>query len=80
MIFKSGIRPQEPFRAGDPASQYEQRPMANSYPPQGMLSAAFHEVKTNPPKILAKTRRKSGAARARKQAIAIAISKAKRGY
>lgn len=37
---------------------------------------AFHEVKVNPPKILAKTRRKSGAAAADDQRIAIALSKA----
>lgn len=44
----------------------------------GMLSAAFHEVKHNPPKILAKTRRKFGAADAKKQAVAIALSKAEK--
>ena len=37
--------------------------------------AAFHEIKENPPAILAKTAKKSGAAQARKQAIAIALSK-----
>jgi hypothetical protein len=37
---------------------------------------AFHEIKTNPPAILAKTRKKKGAEAARKQAIAIALSKA----
>ena len=37
---------------------------------------AFHEIKHNPPKILAKTARKSGAAQAHRQAIAIALSKA----
>jgi len=36
---------------------------------------AFKEVKNNPPAILAKTAKKSGAAQARKQAIAIALSK-----
>ena len=39
-------------------------------------SEAFHEVKTNPPAILAQTRKKSGAAQARKQAVAISLSKA----
>ena len=38
-------------------------------------SAAFHEIKTNPPAILAKTAKKSGADQARKQDIAIALSK-----
>jgi hypothetical protein len=41
------------------------------------VSAAFHEVKHNPPKVLAKTRKKSGKKRARKQQIAIALSKAR---
>ena len=39
-------------------------------------AAAFHEVKHNPPAILAKTAKKSGAAQAHRQAIAIALSKA----
>lgn len=39
-------------------------------------AAAFHEMKVNPPAILAKTAKKSGAGQARKQAIAIALSKA----
>lgn len=43
------------------------------------IEAAFHEVKHNPPKVLAKTRKKSGAKRARAQEIAIALSKARRG-
>ena len=38
--------------------------------------AAFHEVKENPPAILAKTAKKSGAEQSRKQAVAIALSKA----
>jgi len=37
---------------------------------------AFHEVKHNPPKILAKTRKKKGVKQAKKQAVAIALSKA----
>ena len=37
---------------------------------------AFHEVKHNPPAILAKTAKKSGAKRANAQRIAIALSKA----
>lgn len=41
------------------------------------LAAAFHEVKKNPPAILAKTRKKSGKEQARKQAVAIALSKAR---
>jgi hypothetical protein len=40
------------------------------------LAAAFHELKANPPAILAKTAKKSGAARANAQRIAVALSKA----
>ena len=41
------------------------------------LRAAFHEVKENEPGSVAQTRAKFGAARARKQNIAIALSKAR---
>jgi hypothetical protein len=41
------------------------------------VAAAFHEVHTNPPAIVAKTRRKSGPGQARKQEVAIALSKAR---
>ncbi len=40
---------------------------------------AFHEVKHNPPKVVAKTRAKKGAAAARRQTTAIALAKARRG-
>lgn len=46
-------------------------------PSAGMLSAAFHEMKKNPPKVLEKTRRKHGAAAAERQRVAIAMSKAR---
>ena len=39
------------------------------------VKAAFKEVKKNPPKILAKTKAKKGVAVAKRQAIAIALSK-----
>lgn len=42
------------------------------------LERIGHELKTNPPKALAKTRRKSGKARAEKQRVAILLSKARR--
>lgn len=42
-----------------------------------LIEAAGHEMKQNPPKILAKTARKSGAKRANKQRIAIMLSKAR---
>lgn len=40
--------------------------------------AAFHEVAHNEPAAVAKTRKKKGKAAARKQEIAIALSKARR--
>jgi Family of unknown function (DUF6496) len=41
------------------------------------LQSAFHEMKENPPKILAKTRKKEGAEQANKQRVAIGLSKAR---
>lgn len=40
------------------------------------LKAAFSELKKNPPRILAKTKKKKGKRAANKQRIAIAFSKA----
>jgi hypothetical protein len=42
-----------------------------------LIESAGHEIKNNPPKILAKTARKSGAKRANKQRVAIMLSKAR---
>jgi len=42
-----------------------------------LIEAAGHEMKKNPPKILAKTARKSGAKQANKQRVAIMLSKAR---
>jgi hypothetical protein len=42
------------------------------------LQAAFHEVRHNPPAIVAKTRKKEGPAQARKQEVAISLSKARK--
>ena len=44
----------------------------------GLVSAAFNEVNTNVPKVVQSTSRKFGPDRARKQKIAIALSKARR--
>jgi len=41
------------------------------------LQSAFHEMKENPPAILAKTRKKEGAAQANRQRVAIGLSKAR---
>ena len=48
-------------------------------PSKEALRQAFHEVHAQPPKILAHTRAAFGAEDARRQAIAIALSKARRG-
>jgi hypothetical protein len=42
------------------------------------LNTAFSEVNDNPPKVVQSTARKFGADRARKQKIAIALSKARK--
>lgn len=44
---------------------------------EGILQSAGHEIKTNPPKVLAQTRRKYGPARAEAQRKAILLSKAR---
>lgn len=43
-----------------------------------ILASVAHEVKANPPKVLAKTRRKYGKARAEAQRKAIILNKARR--
>ena len=48
-------------------------------PSKGKIEEAGHEIKENPPKILAKTRAKSGKKAAQRQAIAIMLSKARKG-
>lgn len=47
---------------------------------KGALDRAFHEVYQNEPKVVGHTREKFGAERAQKQKIAIALSKARRGF
>jgi len=42
-----------------------------------LIESAGHEMKENPPKILAKTAKKKGAAQANKQRVAIMLSKAR---
>lgn len=48
-------------------------------PGKEALERAGHELKQNPPRVLAKTRKKHGAKAANKQRIAIMFSKARRG-
>ncbi len=43
-----------------------------------ILSDIGHELKANPPAILERTRRKSGATAAKQQRVAILLSKAKK--
>ena len=43
----------------------------------GRVAAAFREVSENEPGIVAKTRRKFGALRSKRQRVAIALSKAR---
>lgn len=50
-----------------------------SLPPRTDIALAGHEVKTNPPGVLAKTRKRFGAKRAEAQRKAIILSKARRG-
>ena len=47
-------------------------------PHKSALRKIGHELKENPPKILAKTRRKKGKKAADKQRVAIFLSKARR--
>lgn len=50
-----------------------------SYPSQQKIESAGHEMKMNPPKQLAKTKKKFGKKRAQKQRVAIMLSKARKG-
>ncbi len=49
------------------------------YPSKGKIESAGHEMKVNPPAILSKTKKKFGAKAAKKQKIAIMLSKARKG-
>ena len=53
--------------------------MAKGYPSKGAIEAAGHEIKVNPPKILAHTAKKFGKADAKRQRVAIMLSKARKG-
>ena len=45
---------------------------------QAMVKSAFHEVAHDEPKVVGQTRRKKGTKAARKQEVAIALSKARK--
>jgi len=51
---------------------------AKHMPPKGKLKRAMSEVMHNEPRAVKKTRAKKGAAAARKQAVAIGYSKARK--
>jgi len=53
--------------------------VAHGNPSRKRVRAAFREVNRNEPAVVSRTRRKKGAKAARKQKIAIALSKARRG-
>lgn len=52
--------------------------MDKSYPSKSAIERAGHEIKVNPPKQLAKTARKFGKADAKRQRVAIMLSKARK--
>lgn len=49
------------------------------YPSKHKIAEAAHEMKANPPAQLAKTAKKFGRAKARKQRVAIMLAKARKG-
>lgn len=55
------------------------KPRFGKRPPARAIEEAGHEMKKNPPKQLKKTAKKFGKKRARKQAVAIMLSKARKG-
>lgn len=54
-------------------------PQMGKTPSKTAMEHAGHEMKMNPPRQLAKTAKKFGKKRARKQKIAIMMSKARKG-
>lgn len=54
------------------------RVMDKSYPSKSAIERAGHEMKVNPPKQLAKTAKKFGKADAKRQRVAIMLSKARK--
>ena len=54
-------------------------PKFKSYPKRESIERAGHEMKSNPPAQLAKTKKKFGKKKARAQKIAIMLSKARKG-
>lgn len=48
------------------------------YPSKSAIESAGHEIKVSPPKILAHTEKKFGKADAKRQRVAIMLSKARK--
>ena len=73
---------QAPVTSQDPPLAGHSSPKARYSPKskkgRAKVSAAFHEVEEDEPGVVATTRRKKGAKAARKQKVAIALSKARR--
>lgn len=70
------------MKNGVSVSEFDQKKSTfgkGATPPSGALQRAGREMKENPPAILAKTARKSGKKRAKKQKVAILLSKARNG-
>lgn len=63
----------------DHDESFKQGKNAGSYPSKPSIQKAGHEMKENPPKQLAKTARKFGKKKAKKQKIAIMLNKARSG-
>ena len=59
-------------------SNPENRPSFKGSASASAIEKAGHEIKENPPAILAKTRKKKGKAQADKQRVAVMLSKARR--
>lgn len=63
----------------DHNESFKQGAKSGSYPSKVSIEKAGHEMKMNPPAAVAHTSKKFGKKRARKQAIAIMLSKARKG-
>lgn len=63
----------------DAKKEFDTKPQFGKKPAKDKVKAAADEMEANPPAILAKTAKKSGAKQAAKQKIAIMLSKARKG-
>lgn len=63
----------------DHEESYKQGKNSGSYPSKSSIEKAGHEIKENPPAVVKHTEKKFGKAKARRQKIAIMLSKARKG-